>query len=839
MAKRVKTAWTSNGSDITPLAERVMEIVDQFATEGESWGESSDYQSVVDKIKDGITPFVMDITQADVDCLEDYNYHIGNTAIAQLRTEFSAYDTTKMGKTAQTDVAKDALERLTYARSLNMEGQPTDDDWASANAAYLAADDSDFRSVLGELLYQKSIGQLPTLEQWDKAIDVLSSAKTAQTDAFKVGDAVITPSGAGVIDEIDSLGLHAYVKYPDGSRWGWNLQELILDTAKEAQNLTQDILNEYINAGGVIVTRGEYLAYLQQNFPETVGRPFGPDYLAMSPRALSADEVAAWPDVLKGVDKLGSKTASFVIGTNPPEVFESKDEAIARVNDVFEQTGVVVSVEEQSAVIYCEVCDGIGCTDCDFTGVIGGKTARVSLESLLAERGVEVVGITGDTVTVLSRYVDQVISLAYLAGYSAHEGDSAGISDSGEEVATIVLTKTGGGTPKFSVAEKVRVVQTEDNTSLEGFVQSASVGDDGEYVYEVTNGALTTFAKEGLIEKVGQEVEWESRVSARTAQSGAGGVMYVNPADIDAVIEYQESQGATVERHPGNGLGTEQVVISHPTGTMTYIVTPNTPSRPGFGLPKQSQSLNSNDWYDKSEYVYVGDAIVGFIYHLMSGAWGYQNLAATRQEEGFSTPEEAKSALLSVVKTAQFDLQVECIVCGSEDVEILTLTNTGYLCDCLECGARFNYEEDEFLEPEEGSDLWWLNQQLQDKNAQSIDVSTENRYHTPPCPECDSGVLRPVDSDGEPIDSFDSPSFDGFECDECGYFTDDVRTAQILPMQTSIECPSCHSCSVSWVDGDETGDTYICDMCDEEFDVMVDASDPFTDILSDAGIFLD
>jgi transcription elongation factor Elf1 len=289
----------------------------------------------------------------------------------------------------------------------------------------------------------------------------------------------------------------------------------------------------------------------------------------------------------------------------------------------------------------------------------------------------------------------------------------------------------------------------------------------------------------------------------------------------------------------GRVAGYTAEAISHPTGTMTYIVTPNTPSRPGFGLPKQSQSLNPNDWYDKSEYVYVGDAIVGFIYHLMSGAWGYQNLAATQQEEGFSTPEEAKSALLSVVKTAQFDLQVECIVCGSEDVEILMLTNTGYLCDCLECGARFNYEEDEFLEPEEGSDLWWLNQQLQDKNAQSIDVSTENRYHTPPCPECDSGVLRPVDSDGEPIDSFDSPSFDGFECDECGYFTDDVRTAQILPMQSSIECPSCHSYSVSWVDGDETGDTYICDMCDEEFDVMVDASDPFTDIPSDVGIFLD
>ena len=85
-ASRRKVAWTADGSDISPVAEEIMEASNIPGTEnGFSTPEERDafYQKFVDAFRG--KSFVQEATDDDLDCLTDYNFHAAREAIETLR----------------------------------------------------------------------------------------------------------------------------------------------------------------------------------------------------------------------------------------------------------------------------------------------------------------------------------------------------------------------------------------------------------------------------------------------------------------------------------------------------------------------------------------------------------------------------------------------------------------------------------------------------------------------------------------------------------------------------------------------------------------------------------
>jgi len=81
-----KVAYTSDGSDITPGAAAVMDAVADIVPNGES---ALHYQT---EIAAAVAPFKGNITQEDLDCLTDYNYHTERNALTSSRK--TAYTST-------------------------------------------------------------------------------------------------------------------------------------------------------------------------------------------------------------------------------------------------------------------------------------------------------------------------------------------------------------------------------------------------------------------------------------------------------------------------------------------------------------------------------------------------------------------------------------------------------------------------------------------------------------------------------------------------------------------------------------------------------------------------
>ena len=80
-----RVVWTQDGSDITPGAEKAMDIVDGLINWDTGFGMmmSPEFDAVV---KDAIAPIAPSLTQADIDCLEDYNYHDVIRALGSRKT---------------------------------------------------------------------------------------------------------------------------------------------------------------------------------------------------------------------------------------------------------------------------------------------------------------------------------------------------------------------------------------------------------------------------------------------------------------------------------------------------------------------------------------------------------------------------------------------------------------------------------------------------------------------------------------------------------------------------------------------------------------------------------
>lgn len=88
-----KVAWTPDESDVTPIARRLMDITNSVHSDamendqaGYAWAEIGGSQAGSDAMLAKAIPadLAAQVTQADVDCLEDYNYHMTNRALALL-----------------------------------------------------------------------------------------------------------------------------------------------------------------------------------------------------------------------------------------------------------------------------------------------------------------------------------------------------------------------------------------------------------------------------------------------------------------------------------------------------------------------------------------------------------------------------------------------------------------------------------------------------------------------------------------------------------------------------------------------------------------------------------
>lgn len=128
MASR-KFAWTEDGSDITPMAQRLMDLTDK-GTDREAWNSEVDgYRLSVERfLAEQIRPFVSQITEADRDVLEDYNYHVTNRAIDRAlgkmasRKQAVAVDDDMSGHWVEIDGRKGTVTKSNAAASQGKMG---------------------------------------------------------------------------------------------------------------------------------------------------------------------------------------------------------------------------------------------------------------------------------------------------------------------------------------------------------------------------------------------------------------------------------------------------------------------------------------------------------------------------------------------------------------------------------------------------------------------------------------------------------------------------------------------------------------------------------------------
>ena len=80
--KGKKQAWKADGSDITPVAEKVMSI-DSTVWNDNKWQEKADVD--MDVLKEALKPVAGEVTEADIAVLTDYNFHSAVKAIREIR----------------------------------------------------------------------------------------------------------------------------------------------------------------------------------------------------------------------------------------------------------------------------------------------------------------------------------------------------------------------------------------------------------------------------------------------------------------------------------------------------------------------------------------------------------------------------------------------------------------------------------------------------------------------------------------------------------------------------------------------------------------------------------
>lgn len=79
-----RLAWTPDNSDVTPTAQKLMDITDGLTTDDWNFNIGGARQKTEDAIREAIRPMIGQVTQADIDCLEDYNYAVTVRAILTL-----------------------------------------------------------------------------------------------------------------------------------------------------------------------------------------------------------------------------------------------------------------------------------------------------------------------------------------------------------------------------------------------------------------------------------------------------------------------------------------------------------------------------------------------------------------------------------------------------------------------------------------------------------------------------------------------------------------------------------------------------------------------------------
>ena len=95
-----KVAWTEDESDVTPMARKLMQMTDA-ATDVDKWNYGPDgYRDEVETaLVAKIRPLLSQITQADIDCLEDYNFHVTNRAIDRAKGRTASAKSDEYAKT--------------------------------------------------------------------------------------------------------------------------------------------------------------------------------------------------------------------------------------------------------------------------------------------------------------------------------------------------------------------------------------------------------------------------------------------------------------------------------------------------------------------------------------------------------------------------------------------------------------------------------------------------------------------------------------------------------------------------------------------------------------------
>jgi hypothetical protein len=138
-----KVAWTEDGSDISDLALKVMNAYEDIVGEASASDASDDrYRSAVQAaFSQAVAPFLSEITQKDLDVLEDYNYH---TAIRLVLDAAEAAGVRIASKTAYTnweDTEADDESGGWY--TVDADGEPIDGPFDSKEEAEASATDDD------------------------------------------------------------------------------------------------------------------------------------------------------------------------------------------------------------------------------------------------------------------------------------------------------------------------------------------------------------------------------------------------------------------------------------------------------------------------------------------------------------------------------------------------------------------------------------------------------------------------------------------------------------------------------------------------------------------------